>query len=500
VRGTASAFYGASSLAGAIQLFSPRGGPGPVRGRLGVEAGNASLLRGVGRLSGQTGAHAWAFGGAWADEAGRVGEDRFEQLDLWGTGDLKLGSKTDVALSLRYASGEQDDYPDSSGGPVYGSGDLRSSQHEDVSASVRLRTTSKSRLHDVSFGFVHRSLDRESPAVQPVIPASTTGTGFTRARLGWEVPVVTSGRSHVDVGLTAEGEWGESVSLLHLPPHMGGDLPGDFEVSRQNAGAFAGWRHERGRLELEASVRGDVSTDASAQLNPRAGLVWRTQNGRTRVFGSLGRASKVPSFYALGSPRALGGNPDLRPESAMGGECGVEFSPWKGTSPRLTIGVSAFGQWYEDLIDFDFDVMGLVNRSQVRTSGLETRLTWIPRGRVKVDGELTWLRAEDRDGATLLQEPELFGGMRVTWTPTQRSSVRAFARAVSKYEDRQIPAPDVTRVKGKVVTGLAGSWRLHDGFTVQGRIDNLLDAEYETLIGFPGPRRSAWVGIGWERP
>ncbi len=67
VRGTASAFYGATSLAGAIQLFSPRGGPGPVRASFGAEAGNASLRRGFGRVSGP---RAQARG-RWADRGPR---------------------------------------------------------------------------------------------------------------------------------------------------------------------------------------------------------------------------------------------------------------------------------------------------------------------------------------------------------------------------------------------------------------------------------------------
>ena len=43
VRGPFTSFYGTSSLSGVIQLFTPRGGPGPVHASLGAEAGNASL-------------------------------------------------------------------------------------------------------------------------------------------------------------------------------------------------------------------------------------------------------------------------------------------------------------------------------------------------------------------------------------------------------------------------------------------------------------------------
>ena len=156
-----------------------------------------------------------------------------------------------------------------------------------------------------------------------------------------------------------------------------------------------------------------------------------------------------------GSPRALGGNPDLVPESALGGEVGADRT---FASARLTIGVSAFGQWYEDLIDFDFDDASArrTDRASARRAS-RARVAWKPHARLVVDGELTWLRAEDSEGATLLHEPELFGGLRLTWTPDGRVSVCAlFARAVSQYEDRQIPVPELETVEGHAVAGLAG--------------------------------------------
>ena len=30
-------------------------------------------------------------------------------------------------------------------------------------------------------------------------------------------------------------------------------------------------------------------------------------------------------------------------------------------------------------------------------------------------------------------------------------------------------------------------------------LDNLTGTSYETYIGFPGPGRAFWVGLGWDR-
>ena len=52
---------------------------------------------------------------------------------------------------------------------------------------------------------------------------------------------------------------------------------------------------------------------------------------------------------------------------------------------------------------------------------------------------------------------------------------------------------------GYGLVGFAGSWRFHRDWSVRTRIDNLADRSHETLIGFPGPGRAVWVGLGWER-
>jgi outer membrane cobalamin receptor len=55
-------------------------------------------------------------------------------------------------------------------------------------------------------------------------------------------------------------------------------------------------------------------------------------------------------------------------------------------------------------------------------------------------------------------------------------------------------------VEGYALASLAASWRLPHGLSLRARLDNLADRAYETLIGFPGPGRSLWAGLGWDRP
>jgi vitamin B12 transporter len=240
----------------------------------------------------------------------------------------------------------------------------------------------------------------------------------------------------------------------------------------------------------------DAATTDPVQVNPHAGAVWSLGAGTTRLHVSGGRASKLPSFFALASPRALGGNPDLLPEWVLGGEAGLDQT-FRGA--HLEAGATFFLQDYHDLIDFDFQQFQNVNRAQVRTRGAELTLRWQPHPTLTVAAEATWVVALDLSGARLLQQPRWFGGARVTWQPNPRLSLRAMARGVSRYFDMQYPVPERDTVDGYGFFGFAGSWRVRDGLSLRTRVDNLTNRSYETFIGFPGPGRSYWVGLGWNR-
>jgi outer membrane receptor protein involved in Fe transport len=487
-----------------IQLFTPRGSPGPLKASLGAEAGDASLLRGFARASGPAGARGGLSGGAsWDQERHRIAQDRFRQLDAWASASLALGTLTDLRLTGRLADGEADDYPDASGGPVYGSGELRRTTHQDLALGAQLGFGDPAgRRHQLSVGLSRRERHRDSPAVPPQVPASSEQVSFTRLRLAWQVPLRRASHTEVDVGASSDGERGDNASVLKLPPFLGGDVPGDYRRTRWSGGAFAGLRHQadlgggRGSVLLEATVRADFATTDSPQLNPHAGIVVRPGGGATRLRASAGRASKLPSFFALASPRALGGNPDLRAESAWGGEAGIERD---FPAARVSIGAAYFHQRYRDLVDFDFEQFLHVNRSRVRTQGVELSGRWQLHPALALHAAATYLDAKDLDGGVLLHEPRWTGSVRLTWEPREEVSLRLQLRTVAGSFDEQIPVPDRDRVDGYGLVGMAASWRVRKRWTLRARLDNLADRSYETLIGFPGPGRSFWVGVGWDR-
>ncbi len=504
VRGPLTAFYGTSSLSGVVQLFTPRGGPGPLRASVGAEAGNAELRRGFARAAGPAGERGGVSGGlSWDQERHRIAEDRFRQFDAWGSASVALGRTADLRLTGRFADGEANDYPDASGGPVYGSGELRHATHEDLALGAQVDLGDPAgRRHHLSLGFSRRERDRSSPAVPPQVPASNEQVTFTRLRLAWQVPLHRTSRTELDAGASVDEERGENASVLELPPFLGGDVPGDYRKTRWSGGVFAGARRElalgrgRGAVTFEAALRADFASTDSPQLNPHAGVVVRPGGGATRLRVSAGRASKLPSFFALASPRALGGNPDLRPESAWGGEAGIEHELRGGAarSGRLVLPPAVRGPG-------GLRLRAVPPREPLARARAGRRahrpLAAPPRPRPRRRGDVP-----RRGGPGRRRPPHEPAGREATGHVAARRAAEPAAAGESRRRaptDEQIPVPGRDTVDGY---GLARPRRV---VARARRVDPARPPRqpgrpsYETLIGFPGPGRSFWVGVGWDR-
>ncbi len=498
IRGPLSSVFGSTGLAGAINIITRRGGSGGSGGEVELEAGNASLLRAAASVSGAAGEASYFVALSWEEEAERVAAESFERGSVHANLDLALGARSVLRLSSRFADWRTDDYADVSGGPVYGSGELRRSDHGQGSLGVELRL-GRERRHKLAAVFYRHRLDRESPAVWPLVPPSIESTDFVRSRLGWSGTLYASDRLQLAAGADVGREEGENRSTLLLPSFLGGEVSGDYRLARTTPGAYAELLVERGNLLLEVGSRLDFPEAVAAEgggrqveWSPRLGLRYRLgKRQATRLRASAGRSFKLPSFFALASPPQLGGNPRLRPETMAGADLGVEHDA-EGAAAGLTL----FYHRYEDLIDFDFEAFLNVNRSRVEARGVESYLVWRPDPRFTARFNITWQQVEDLgSGARLLHRPRWVGGLRLTWKPRPTLRLELSGQGTSSSFDQQLPVPELDDTAGYGLLAAAGSWRFAGGWELRGRVDNLADRDYETLIGFPGPGRSLRLGL-----
>ena len=491
VRGPLSSFYGSTGQAGIVQLVTRRGDSAPSL-EVEVGGGNASLRRLTAAVGGETQQGGDFFVGFFGEEEEeRIAEEAFEQWNVQGSFGIPLGEAA-LRWTARVSSWEALDYPEASGGPIYGSGDLRDSEHDELSTGLELLRGQ----HRFSVGWSRHELKRQSPGVFPMVPPSTEATLYERTRLGWAATVLSRSGVEVAAGLDVEREEGRNESLLLLPPFLGGDVPGNYDVDRTQGGAHLQLLQRHGDLLLDLGVRADLVKDGE-ELSPRLGLSWRPGQGAWRWRVSVGRAFKLPSFFALASPRALGGNPDLVPEASFSWDAGVERS-WDSAGVRL--GLNVFSSRFEDLVDFDFETFLHINRSKVDAEEAELSLTWrAPASRFSLDAALTWQETEDRaTGQALLRRPDWSGSLNLSWRPSDDVTLGLGLQSVGRLPDAQIPVPELAFAPAYELLHLAASWQVHSHWQLRARFDNLLDEDYETLVGFPGAGRAAALTLKYR--
>ncbi len=493
VRGPLSTFFGSQALGGVVNLTTRRGESDHPRLEAELEAGDARFLRASSSLSGRGQAGDYFLGAAWRQEDGRVADDRFEARNLVANLGRRLGDKGTFRFVSRLSSWEADDYPDASGGPLFGSGATRFSDNLEFSASTQFNLDGgRSGRHNFAFHFYRHHLNRNSPGVFPQVPPSLESTRLNRFRGAWTADIRVGDAIHLQTGADLEVEEADNRSQLTLPADLGGAVRGDYSSRRRSLGGYAGILGEKGRFLYEAGLRADLLENSETELSPRLALS-RAIGPNTRARATVARSFKLPSFFALSSPRQLGGNAALRPESVWGGDLGLDH---RFVATRLTLSSSFFYNRYRNLVDFDFDLFLHVNRNQVRTRGVELETDWEINDQWRVAGWLTWLGVRDLEGdRPLLQRPSVTGGASVVWRP--RSNLELFVEgwAVSSRFDRQIPVPELSQVAGYGLVNLAAKWSLSEYLSLRARIDNLTGVEYQTLIGFPGAGRAFRVSL-----
>ncbi|MDJ0836146.1 MAG: TonB-dependent receptor [Acidobacteriota bacterium] len=489
VRGPQSAFYGSTGLAGVINIITVPEADADNRVLLAV--GDADLLRAGAHLGAESGSARWFIGASTEREKERVALERFEQVAVDAGLDIALTPALDLEVTGRFTDWESDDYPDASGGPVFGDGALRLSEHRETVLNMNLDFTRENKQrHQITAGYYRHVMDRQSPAVFPMVPAATEHTGWTRLRLAWRSVLYRGEQLEATAGLDMDRQEGENRSTLDL----GFPVPGNYRDERTTTGAYAELRYAAEHWVLELSARVDDPDEGDTQFNPRFGFSTNLSPG-ARLHGNVGRAFKLPSFFAAASPPELGGNPNLEAETTVGADLGVTFS-----LPAGRFDITVFHNTFENLVDFDFGQFLHVNRAEVEATGVESSLTLRLADNLDAQFSLTWQDVEDpTTGEGLRHRPEWRGGGMLTWSPDTAWRFTLDLAAVSSSLDQQLPVFDRFEVSGHTLLGLNVSRKLGEAWQGRLRVDNLADEDYENLIGYPGPGQAWRLGLRYAR-
>jgi vitamin B12 transporter len=241
------------------------------------------------------------------------------------------------------------------------------------------------------------------------------------------------------------------------------------------------------RLTLTAGVRHDDDDRYGAETTGRAAASWEASDN-VRLRASWGQGFKAPTifqtnyictFCGLSAPNA-----DLRAETSEAFDLGIDFDLGGGE-----LSLTAFDQDTEDLIDFSF-TQGYANIALAKQRGVEAAFSGQFTDWLGVYSTYTYIDAEDGTGAALPRVPEHSG----TFELAVGGEGPARASLMLRYNGEQSDGfgPNVS---SWVRTDVSASYAIGLGVEVYGRIENLLDEDYQQVGGYGTPGVSGYLGI-----
>ena len=470
LKGSQSALYGSSAIAGVVNLTTFRPEVNGFSGNAQIEGGSFGTYSGGFSVGSKTDTAEIALSYGYVESDGisarssDTEEDGFQQDTLNLTAEADLSDTVTVGGAIYYR--DSDIEIDRSRSDS--SGDISS---EELGARIFATLQTGAVSHTLSYNYF--DIERLDPGG---FTTRFSGTRDTVSYLGTatlsDTTILNFGFDHtsedIDSGVTVGKETNNAAKLEVL-----------FSPS--------------GQVDLSAALRYDDNSSFGGELTGRLAAAWRPMEDLT-VRAVLGTGYRSPSLFERFSSF---GDPSLQPETSTSFELGVEKTYGDVGFVKATL----FRTEIDDLIDFD-------GASVACGSGFgcynQVDGTTTAQG-VEISGEVALSDMFAVYGAYTYTDSKT-NGSRLTRTPRHDLSVGLSG----DFNDRLSGYVDVRHVADVVPSAFAPAGHKVGDYTIVGagvsfdvtpqteaylRVENLFDEDYETAGGFNQPGRAAFFGI-----
>ena len=220
-------------------------------------------------------------------------------------------------------------------------------------------------------------------------------------------------------------------------------------------------------------------------------------DGELKFKGTVGTGFRAPSLYeiaynggAFAFPPASGTS--LAEEESEGYDLGVA---WSGTG-GLYLEATWFDQRVKDEIFFDLAGFSgyLQGDGEAESSGVELAAAWPASTQLSLSANYTWNDTDASDGAPRVFRPEHLANIGLAWLPLgERLQFGANLRI-----SRDAVNTDGTPLDDYEVLDVSASFKLLSGFSVYGRVENLLDEDYQEVPTYNTAGRAAYAGLRYR--
>jgi len=254
-------------------------------------------------------------------------------------------------------------------------------------------------------------------------------------------------------------------------------------------------------VDMQASVRHDFNDKFEDFTTYALGVSYRFPNQTTRLHASYGTGVQNPSlFEQFGFANNFTGNPDLEPEQSEGFDIGIEQQFLNG---RGFIDITYFDDELTNEIGSVTDPVTFVsspvnNAGKSDRKGVEISAKYQATDRLDLGLSYTYLDAEEAAGIEV-RRPKHDLLLQLGYDfPNDRTRLTMDIQHVSGNVDFFFPPTFISErveLDDYTLVNLGVTHQLSDTIEIYGRVNNLLDEEYEEVLGYATEGREAFFGF-----
>jgi vitamin B12 transporter len=498
VRGPQSALFGAEAIGGVVALSTLPETQG-VTGSALTEIGSHDFVRSAAQVGfGGDRRSLGLYGGFQRsdgiDSVGQGGErDGYENATIGGAARFQASEAINLRLAGRYVDAISEF--DGSDPSTFRRANTLDESHNTIGAiRIAADITPVERLTISLGGTVLDSVNRNrrgSVRVNRTDGARRSLDGLVSYKLA------LAGAEHL---ITLGGDY-EDEDFKARDQSFGGATNQDR--SRERAALVGEWQASLSdRLTLDLALRHDSFEGFKDATTLRGSAIVRLF-GPVSAFASYGEGIARPDFFDLFGffPGSFVGNPELKPERSRGYEAGLRVR-----TTAFDVDVTGYSQRLTDEIVSVFDSTTFLSSTanatgRSRRQGIDVDATWRPSANVALTATYAFLDAEDQQVRedTLLREVRRArhsGSLAADgrWGPLTAGLSLAYVGKRQDLDFDIFPARRVT-LGDYALLDARIAYRLSDRIEAFGRVANALNEDYQDVVGYVTPGRTAYAGV-----
>jgi vitamin B12 transporter len=235
-------------------------------------------------------------------------------------------------------------------------------------------------------------------------------------------------------------------------------------------------------VDISLAARYDDYSDFGDFVSGRLAVAYRP-GGATVLRALVSTGFRAPSLFELNDP--FSGNPDLLAEESTSYELGAERVFANGAAAQITL----FRTEIDNLIEFDFGTFAYAQTPGTSTTqGVELTGS-LPLGTsAEIFGNYTYADARGPDDERLRRVPRNDLTIGVQGDITERMNGIFTVQYATDIED-------IAQLDDYVVANATLNYDVSDQATVYLRVANIFDEQYQTVAGYGTSDRAFYVGL-----